>query len=201
MEDDANQTPNNMIPVALAVFGIVLGGAGLYFGLTANQRINSIDESVEAGSSSSARAEKKIFGFDTQMAELAAQVAEQNKTVSRLRVYSSQGEQAVKKLASELKLNREQIVKTAESLNEFAAAGFRPASPAPAAEATSTVSAEQSVVAVSPADATMYTIVAGDTFGRIATKIGVSVQAILDANPDVDPRRLSIGQAINIPVR
>ena len=201
MEDDANQTPSNMIPVALAVFGIVLGGAGLYFGLTANQRINSIDESVEAGTSSSARAEKKISGFDTQIAELAARVAEQNKTVSRLRVYSSQGEQAVKKLASELKVNREQIVKTAESLNEFAAAGFRASSSAPVAEAPRAEPTEQSVAAASPVDARMYTIESGDTFGRIATKVGVSVQAILDANPDVDPRRLSIGQAIHIPAR
>jgi LysM repeat protein len=201
MEDDINQTPNNMIPVALAVFGIVLGGAGLYFGLTANQRINSIDASVEAGTSSSARAEKKISGFDTQIAELAARLAEQNKTVSRLRVYSSQGEQAVKKLASELKVNREQIVKTAESLNELAAAGFRPTPSVSNAEVTSTVSTEPSVAAASPVDATMYTIVSGDTFGRIAAKIGVSVQAILDANPDVDPRRLSIGQAIHIPAR
>jgi LysM repeat protein len=42
---------------------------------------------------------------------------------------------------------------------------------------------------------------AGDTFARIAAKIGLSVQAILDANPDVDPRRLRIGQKIDIPVQ
>ena len=56
MEDDANQSPSNMVPVALAlaVLGIVLGAAGLYFGLTANQRLNPIDESVSAGATSSA---------------------------------------------------------------------------------------------------------------------------------------------------
>ena len=125
MEDDAIQSPSNMVPVALAVFGIVLGGAGLYFGLTANQRLNPIDESFSASATSSAKIEKLINGFDTQLAELAAQMSEHSKTVSRLRVYSSQGEQAVKKLAGELNANREQIVKTAQKLNEFAAAECR----------------------------------------------------------------------------
>ena len=72
MEDDANQSPSNMVPVALAVLGIVLGGAGLYFGLTANQRLNPIDESVSAGATSSAKIETVINEFQTQVAELAA---------------------------------------------------------------------------------------------------------------------------------
>jgi LysM repeat protein len=202
MEDDAIQSPSNMIPVALAVFGIVLGGAGLYFGLTANQRLNPIDESVSASTTNSAKAEKLINGFDTQIAELSAQVSEQTKTISRLRVYSSQGEQAVKKLASELNANREQIVKTAKKLNEFAAAGFRsvPAPLAPSAAPEEGATA-QAAAPVAPAAGNIYTIVSGDNFGKIAAKVGVPVQAILDANPDADPRRLSIGQTIQIPAK
>ena len=203
MEDDALQSPSNMIPVALAVFGIVLGGAGLYFGLTANQRLNPLDETLSESASSSAKVEKVINGFDTQIAELAAQVAEQEKTISRLRVYSSQGEQAVKKLDSELRANRDQIVKTAKALNEFAAAGFRAPAPTPAPSAPTVTSNEgepvEAAAPASPGEATTYMIVAGDNFGKIATKHGVSVQAILDANPNADPRRLAIGQTINIP--
>ena len=205
MEDDAIQSPSNMVPVALAVFGIVLGGAGLYFGLTANQRLNPIDESVSAGATSSAKIEKVINSFETQIAEIAAQVSEQTKTVSRLRVYSSQGEQAVKKLAGELNANREQIMKTAGQLNEFAAAGFRaapalaPQADSAAPDATSEVAA--AVESAAPGAATTYAIASGDNFGKIATKHGVSVQAILDANPNADPRRLAIGQTINIPAK
>ena len=205
MEDDANQSPSNMIPVALAVFGIVLGGAGLYFGLTANQRLNPIDESVSLSATSSAKVEKLINSFDTQIAELAAQVSEQTKTVSRLRVYSSQGEQAVKKLAGELNANREQIVKTAQKLNEFAAAGFR-AAPAPAPQAATVAPSDSGTDAApveptAPGAATTYVIVSGDNFGKIAAKVGVSVDAILAANPDADPRRLAIGQTIQIPAK
>ena len=200
MEDDALQSPSNMIPVALAVFGIVLGGAGLYFGLTANQRLNPLDETLSESASSSAKIEKR---FDTQIAELAAQVAEQEKTISRLRVYSSQGEQAVKKLAAELSANREQIVKTAETLNKFAAAGFRAPAPAPSAPTVTSNEGEpvEAAAPAAPGEATTYVIVAGDNFGKIATKHGISVQAILDANPNADPRRLAIGQTINIPAK
>ena len=204
MEDDAIQSPSNMLPLALAVFGIVLGGAGLYFGLTANQRLNPIDETVSASATSSAKIEKLINSFDTQIAELAAQVSEQTKTVGRLRVYSSQGEQAVKKLAAELNANREQIMKTAGQLNEFAAAGFRaPSAPTPQADTSAPEATIDAVAepAAAAGEATTYVIVAGDNFGKIATKVGVPVQAILDANPDADPRRLSIGQTINIPAK
>lgn len=213
MEDDTLQSPSNMVPVALAVFGIVLGAAGLYFGLTANQRINPIDESVGASISSSAKLEKVMDSYDTQIAELNAQLEEQVKTISRLRVYSSQGEQKVKQLeqavnqlASDLSANREQIVKTAKTLNEYAAAGFR--APSKPVTPTVTVSATDGTATLTadatPAvagEATTYQIVAGDNFGKIATRAGVSVQAIMDANPGVDPRRLSIGQAIQIPAK
>jgi len=200
MEDDVNQSPSNMVPVALAVLGIVLGGAGLYFGLTANQRLNPIDESVSAGATSSAKIEKVINGFQTQVAELAAQVSEQSKTVNRLRIYSSQGEQAVKKLAGELNTNRAQIVKTAEMLNEFAAVGFR-AAPAPQKASAASNNAGSPATIAAPGVASTYVIVSGDNFGKIAGKFGVAVQAILDANPDADPRRLAIGQTIQIPAK
>lgn len=202
MEDDDIQPAGNMVPLALAVFGIVLGGAGLYFGLNANQRLNPIDETVSASQSSAAQIEKVINGFETHITELSAKLDEQSKTISRLRVYSSQSEQAIKQLATELNTNREQIVKTAQKLNEFAEAGFRPAQVRAAAETSSAgalVNAD--VVSAAAGVATTYVIVAGDNFGKIAEQTGVSLQAILDANPDTNPRRLSIGQTINIPAK
>ena len=202
--DDVPQSPNNMIPLALAALGVVLGAAGLYFGLTANQRLNPITESVESGSSSSARFEKQISKFETQIAELDAQLTEQNKTIGRLRVYSSQGEQAVKNLGAEIAINRNQIEENAAQLN--------PVEPVPQAPVTvvaggGKASSDDAAVVVevaapsAPTAGSVYTITSGDTFARIAAKTGVSVQALLDANPDADPRRLGIGQAINIPAK
>ncbi len=45
-----------------------------------------------------------------------------------------------------------------------------------------------------------YVIRRGDTIGAIASSFGVSSQEILRINPDLDPRRLTIGQIICIPL-
>ncbi|MCL4787438.1 MAG: LysM peptidoglycan-binding domain-containing protein [Verrucomicrobia bacterium] len=50
-----------------------------------------------------------------------------------------------------------------------------------------------------PPVASDYTIARGDTFSTIARKFGVSVKAIQEANPGVDPLRLQIGDKIKIP--
>lgn len=44
-----------------------------------------------------------------------------------------------------------------------------------------------------------YTIKAGDTFYLIARTFGISLDALLEANPGVNPDRLYIGQVICVP--
>ncbi len=45
-----------------------------------------------------------------------------------------------------------------------------------------------------------YTIQPGDTFFLIAQRLGISLQALVAANPQADPNRLQIGQVICIPI-
>jgi LysM repeat protein len=44
-----------------------------------------------------------------------------------------------------------------------------------------------------------YTVVGGDTLGSIATKEKTTVDALLAANPGVDPTGLQIGDTISVP--
>ena len=46
-----------------------------------------------------------------------------------------------------------------------------------------------------------YVVAKGDNFTTIANKHGVSVQAIIKANPAVDPNRMQIGQVLIIPAK
>lgn len=46
-----------------------------------------------------------------------------------------------------------------------------------------------------------YTVKAGDTMAAIAKRYGVSLNSLTAANPGVDPRRLKVGQVINIPAK
>ncbi|MEM8868353.1 MAG: LysM peptidoglycan-binding domain-containing protein [Verrucomicrobiota bacterium] len=203
MDDDEIQSSTSMLPIAIAVLAVALGGAGLYFGLSANQRINPMDASIRAGTTSVADMEDKISSLSARIEELAIQSDELTKTVNRVKAYGNQSEQAIKQLAGELNTNRKQIVKTAEKLNELAANGFRPAASSASTPATTTTSTQSSTTAqpesASSGGVRVYTIEAGDYFSKIATKTGVSLQALIDANPGVDSRRLQIGQQINIP--
>jgi LysM repeat protein len=53
--------------------------------------------------------------------------------------------------------------------------------------------------AMPAAAATEYVVVRNDNFTTIAKKFGVTVKAIQDANPTVDPKKLQIGQKLTIP--
>jgi LysM repeat protein len=44
-----------------------------------------------------------------------------------------------------------------------------------------------------------YSVQSGDTPSSIARKHNVSLNALLSANPGVDPRHLKIGQVLKIP--
>ncbi len=52
-----------------------------------------------------------------------------------------------------------------------------------------------------PCTGTVYTVRAGDTYFSLAQRFSVSVRAIQDANPGVNPNALRIGQRICIPAR
>ena len=49
------------------------------------------------------------------------------------------------------------------------------------------------------ADAQTHRVRAGDNFSTIARTYGVSLRGLTSANPDLDPRRLQIGQRLRIP--
>lgn len=197
MEEEIESSSGGaMLPLALAILAIVLGGAGLYFGLSANQRLSPLSTSLEEGSTNAAVLQKDVSALETQLEELRAQNMELQKSLERSRIYSAQSERAVKQLASSVKENREEIVKQAERLNEMVSGGG--ASTARVANPTATVAGGEAPAANAGPGGT-YTIQSGDTFAKIASKTGVGLQALLDANPDADPRRLRIGQVIQLP--
>lgn len=73
----------------------------------------------------------------------------------------------------------------------------------PATQSVSRVSEPQtSPISQPPASkvaARSHTVRSGETCASIARKYGVRLEALLAANPSVQPRRLRVGQALNIP--
>ena len=52
-----------------------------------------------------------------------------------------------------------------------------------------------------PAGTTEYKIVKGDTPSKIARKFGIALDALREANPNLNDRRLQIGQPLTIPAK
>ena len=197
MEDDIEPlSGSSMVPLALALLAIVLGGSGLYFGLTASQQLAPLSESIDAGSSSSARIDQQLSSLETRLVAISTHNDELKKTVERLRIYGTQSEQMAKQAAAGVKANRDELVKLAETMKELTTSGTPRPSTASAPSATAD---SLSAAPVATGSSSIYVIKSGDTFAKIASLKGVSLGALLDANPEADPRRLRIGQEINIP--
>lgn len=193
-----------MVPIALALLAIVLGGAGLYFGMTANQQLAPLTESVDEGSSSTAQIEKQIESLENRISELNAKNDNLTGALQRLGRESSQTLRVAKQAEIGVASNREELVKLAGAMQQIANSGGSRAQQA--SSNTSSSSSTESGEATSSGETTSsgsaagtYKIQSGDTFGKIASSKGVSLDALMDANPEADPRRLRIGQEINIP--
>lgn len=195
MDEESASSQTSVIPLALAVLAIFIGGAGLYFGFNASQRLSALEEAGSVSAGATAEVSKAVDKLDTRVRELAAGTDEIRSSVKRSSVYRNQTEQGLKKVVEEVNANREQILKNAKSINELAAGGARPV-PAPTAAAAS---GDGGGPAPAPGQGRTYRIQPGDTFAKVAAREGVSLQALLDANPAADPYRLAIGQEIVIP--
>ena len=200
VEDDTESTESSMLPLALVLLAILLGGAGLYIGLTAKQQLAPLAKSADEGTSSAARIDKQLSKIDTRINELSAQNAKLKETIQRLGRESSQILREAKQANEGVQSNRGELIELAQKVSKFATSVAVTNASSSRLEAAST-GIETSAIETFTASgsASTYKIQSGDTFGKIASQKGVRLDALLEANPDADPRRLSIGKEINIP--
>ena len=78
-----------------------------------------------------------------------------------------------------------------------------PTTTGPAPVSSQAVPAADPVAAAASAttlfEAPTYTVEAGDTSGKIATKLGVPAQKLIDANGLAKPDRISVGTKLRVP--
>lgn len=201
MEDNIESSGTSMVPLALALLAIVLGGAGLYFGLNANQRIAPMAESLDEGDSSVARLKKQLSQLDTRVRELSVQNDQLKQTLQRLGRESTQALRIAKQAGGSIESNRNELIQLAEKLKELVRPGVNSSAAIEPAVAEPSVGDDAAMTASSAAsdDATTYQVQAGDTLGKIARRNEVKLDALIDANPGIDPRRLRIGQELQVP--
>ena len=164
--------------LAIALAALALAGTEMYLAQTRRaeagaqaERLAAVEQQVKAAAQTADRVDK-------QMQDLFRQTQTAFTTVGT----ELQGvKQAIRQLGDQV-------------------AGPEPPPP-PAAPSPSLKELEEAVAgsrAGSPAGRA-HVIVAGDTFDKLAKHYGTTIEALMSANPGVDPRGLKIGQKIRLP--
>jgi len=214
-----------LVPILIGFLGVALGGAALYFSLTGSRETGAAQRRLEQVTAKAEGLETRIRDLEVKYTEQATKLAAVEKQSAQM---TSEINGTFRQVGVEINRNRTRIDQSEDELAELfervnrtgfpiqqSSARVDSASPPSDSPATSdptgtararlpraTVSDERDQgrdEAVIGAEDRSHTIRSGDTFTKLSQQYGVSVAAILAANPDVDPRRLAVGQKITIP--
>lgn len=203
---------NMFIPLAIALVGVLLGGIALYLAFAGSGQSTETKAALQSASEQTQALEARLAGIEEKLTKLSTDMTSQD---TRLRNLASQTQTALNQVGQEINATRQQNSTTAEKVAEISEKLAAANAPRPAPSAT-TASSSSTTASASPNLATgnapnrsptgsaapghrEHTIASGETFAKLANQYGVSIDAILSANPDTDPRRLQVGQKIKIP--
>lgn len=206
---------------------LMIAGLALLLAVAAAVFAWSTRSSMDSAEKRISQLETKVYEDDSSLEALAAIIASLEKRLQNvgaetvkinreIRNLKTESRKAFDTVGREIKVNRDQLNKNTANLKGVSRSPSRTASASARSSVDSSASSGRSTSAASPAqrssgspaarrtavnasDGTAHTVASGDTFSRIASRYGVSLGAIMEANPEVDPRRLQIGQQIVIP--
>jgi LysM repeat protein len=179
MDTISRENNTNYLPIA----GVLVGVIALAVACFAAVKASSASKALAADSD-------EIAKIDTieSTANSAAQTAQTADT-------------SIKTLNDSLRGDFDQITTKFGSIDASIAKLQESAKPAPRAKASKSAPAgEASAPGTVSSDGT-YTVKSGDSLAKIARANGVSLADLEAANPGVDPKRLKVGQKINLPTK
>ncbi len=189
--DASSKTPLfiGIAAVIIAVIGVWLGWLGFSKANELEARIAEISGAAESLS----KLESTVSDNSEMLRKAAGKIASIESNLGTVTTAIEKDVADVKRSMRSVAMQAGTALKKAEALEKEGVPVAASSAPSPAAPTTKGDPSSSSSSSVS------HTIASGDTYGKLSTKYKVSVNALLDANPGVDPRRLRIGQKIIIP--
>jgi LysM repeat protein len=179
MDTISRENNSNYLPIA----GVLVGVIALAVACFALVKASSASKALAADSDEIAKID--TIESTANSAAQSAQSANAN----------------INKLDASLSDNFNQITTKFGSIDASIAKLQESAKPAPrAAKVKSAPAGEGSAPGTVSSDGT-YTVKSGDSLARIARANGVALADLEAANPGVDPKRLKVGQKINLPTK
>ncbi len=188
-----------ILPLAIGCVALALSVAALAFAVSASSRAGNAEENFKTVKDSVEKAAAlsiEMKNLNSKMESTAMQLEDiKSAGVTNVNTMARQVQTSLSQLNSEIAKNRQLIAENQKAINEVAGRrGVRIQSQQSAAQGSSTTAAAQT-----SAGSKIYNVRPGDTLSLIAKKHGKTLTEIEKANPNVDSRRLQIGQEIVIP--
>lgn len=216
-EDNEELAPSgggtSYVAIAFGLAGIVFGALALFKSFTSPGAAD-----VSQTETAVIEAKNDIDKLAGTVGSLEERLGKIELTVDRLESFASQGnDNLVRQVRSQLgefakKLNDDSrdISRLYDELDKLArtinARTTIPSPPEPAGvslfsntDTETTETAEAETESDGEGAVRLHTVEPGDNYYKIAPKYGVTVSAIIQANPDVEPSKLQVGQKIRIP--
>ena len=188
--DTSSKTPLfiGIAAVIIAVIGVWLG----WLGFSKANDLEARNAEISGAAESLSKLESSVHDNSEMLRKAAGKIASLESNLGTVTKAIEKDVADVKRSMRSLAMQAGTALKKAEALEkEGVQIAASPVSPLAAQKRKGNISSTPS--------ATSHTIAAGDTYGKLSTKYKVGVNALLDANPGVDPRRLRIGQKIIVP--
>lgn len=181
---------HSSLPLILGGAGLGFGILGLVVGITAQlslSKLTDLEKKVEIVATAGTDTKKlkdKITLIDQQIAGVGNANNALAMQVDGLR---KETQKALEVVSTEINKNREMISNL----------------PARSVSTRSTATSTTTAGGTTPTEPVpvdgMYVVQPGDTLTAIGTRLGISWQKIAEANPDVNPNRLRVGQQLRLP--
>ncbi len=220
MEDELEtkiEKQSQLVP-ALGLLGLGLGVVATALGIISMVKVGDtaadMNDKIEKAAALSLETKKisdRIDSLAMQIEEInAGDKSRYDSLISQLNAELKRMGASIENVAKSSQNNRDLIEELAKrsskrtTQEEPAQNRQQAARQAPERTAAAEQPAQQTQTAEQPAqngESKKYKIQSGDTFAKLAKKHGVSLDAIIEANPDANPSRLKVGQEINIPAK
>tara|TARA_B100000900_G_scaffold405080_1_gene414208 strand:+ start:2154 stop:2756 length:603 start_codon:yes stop_codon:yes gene_type:complete len=182
-------------PLFIGIGAVIIAAIGFWLGWLGFSKANDLEArnaEISGAAESLSKLESSVHDNSEMLRKAAGKIASLESNLGTVTKAIEKDVADVKRNMRSLAMQAGTALKKAEALEKE---GVRIA----ASPVSSQLAQKRKGNISSTLSATSHTIAAGDTYGKLSTQYKVGVNALLDANPGVDPRRLRIGQKIIVP--
>lgn len=190
-----------LVAVLIGIVGIVVGMTGIIMANQSQKAVKTLRAQMAAEPDKTPELEEDINGVNERLEKLGSEFVKLGRQDRQLQ---ENMQSAFDSVLRDVKENRDGInevtVKMVDLVEKLE--NWKPARTTTVRTLPETSGEESSTDPVEPgpvAEGGIYSVQSGDTMSGIAQRFGVSLSALMGANPTVNPRAMRIGQKIVIP--